>query len=219
MNTDIIAYYKERANEYEGIYQKPERQEELLQATALLQKIFSGKLVFEIACGTGYWTERIAATAKAVLATDINEAVLEVAQAKAYKNANVTFEQADLFQLKDTALKCNHLFGGFIWSHIQLQDLDKFVQIINNFIEPGGTIVLMDNNYVEGSNLPTVHQDEYGNTYQLRRLKNNTEHLILKNFPPEDFVRQTLAGKATEINFVNMEYFWLLSYKPVTAED
>ncbi len=219
MNTDIVAYYKQRVIEYEEVYQKPERQQELLQATALLQKIFSGKLVFELACGTGYWTERIAATAKAVLATDINEAVLEVAQTKTYKNANVTFEQADIFQLKDTALKCNHLFGGFIWSHIQLQDLDKFIGITNNFIEPGGTIVLMDNNHVEGSNLPISHQDDLGNTYQLRRLKDGTEHLILKNFPTEEFIRQCLAGKATEINFIKMTYFWLLSYKPSIEED
>lgn len=219
MNTDIITYYQDRAIEYERIYQKPERQEELSQLSWLLQDVFAGKLVFEIACGTGYWTERIAQTADAVLATDINESVLDVARSKAYENVNVTFEQTDLFLLKDTLLKCQHLFGGFIWSHIALQELDNFIHIINNFVEAKGTVVLIDNNFVEGSNLPVTHQDEFGNSYQLRTLDDGSEHLVLKNFMTEEVIRQKLEGKAKNIHFVNMKYYWLLSYNPVTEEE
>ncbi|QCR24206.1 class I SAM-dependent methyltransferase [Pontibacter sp. SGAir0037] len=215
MNTDLTTYYRDRAKEYECIYQKPERQEELLQLTNLLQEFFAGKLIFEIACGTGYWTERIASVAKAMLATDINEAVLEVAESKGYKKANVSFEQINLFDLKDSVLKCRNLFGGFIWSHIKLENLDEFVNIINNFVDIGGSVVLIDNNYVEGSSSPIVKQDEHGNTYQLRTLENGSEHLVLKNFPTEQLIREALDGKATDINFVNMQYYWFLSYKPI----
>jgi ubiquinone/menaquinone biosynthesis C-methylase UbiE len=123
MNTDLVAYYRERAQEYERVYQKPERQEELSEFSAILQEIFAGKHVFEIACGTGYWTERIARAANFILATDINEAVLDVARAKAYPEDRVTFKQADIFSLKDTLVRYESLFGGFIWSHILLQDL------------------------------------------------------------------------------------------------
>lgn len=82
MNTDIITYYKDRAAEYESIYEKPERQNDLKTATEWIQKKFSRKKVFEIACGTGYWTQRIAATASSVMATDINDAVIEIAGQK-----------------------------------------------------------------------------------------------------------------------------------------
>jgi ubiquinone/menaquinone biosynthesis C-methylase UbiE len=60
MNTDIVSYYKGRSKEYERIYSKPERQEDLKSATTILQEIFAGKQVLEIACETGYWTEKIA---------------------------------------------------------------------------------------------------------------------------------------------------------------
>ena len=56
MNTDLIKYYKKRAKEYENIYLKPERQNDILKAAIILQDIFTDKNIFEIACGTSYWT-------------------------------------------------------------------------------------------------------------------------------------------------------------------
>ncbi|MHC2993366.1 hypothetical protein OB13_17955 [Pontibacter sp. HJ8] len=213
MNTDLVAYYKERAQEYEQVYQKPERQEELSELTAILQEIFAGKHVFEIACGTGYWTERIARAANFILATDINEAVLDLARAKSYPEERVTFKQADIFSLKDTLVRYESIFGGFIWSHILLQDLPKFIDILNSRVVAGGTVVLMDNNYVEGSSLPVAEQDEAGNTYQIRTLDNGSTHRVLKNFPTEEFLRKVLEGKATDIEYIRKEHYWLLRYK------
>ncbi len=66
MNSDMVSYYKDRANEYEKIYSKPERQNDLLLAGQILQDIFHDKEVFEIACGTGYWTEKISKTAHSI---------------------------------------------------------------------------------------------------------------------------------------------------------
>lgn len=216
MNTDLVLYYKERAQEYEQVYQKPERQEELRQLTKLLQDIFKDKTVFEVACGTGYWTERIAETAHFILATDINEAVLEVARAKSYPNENVNYKQADLFKLKQAA-KYESLFGGFIWSHIKLEALPAFLSIINSCVNPGGTVVLVDNNFVEGSSLPISHRDEQGNTYQTRTLANGSTHQVLKNFPTESQLRQLLQGIATDIRLTNLPHYWLLTYKTPTA--
>ncbi|MEJ8803709.1 class I SAM-dependent methyltransferase [Pontibacter sp. H249] len=211
MNTDLVLYYKERAQEYEQVYQKPERQEELQQLTKLLQNTFKDKTVFEIACGTGYWTERIAETAHYILATDVNEAVLEVARAKVYPNENVSYKQADLFKLSQLA-KYESLFGGFIWSHVKLQELPKFLCIINSCVNPGGTVVLIDNNYVEGSSLPITHQDEQGNTYQTRTLRNSTEHRVLKNFPEEEQLYKLLKGLANDIKLTTFKHYWMITY-------
>ncbi len=70
MNEDIIKYYKERAREYEKIYFKPERQDDLRSVTAIVQNTFSGKNTVEIACGTGFWTKRIAKKRKSSLAAE-----------------------------------------------------------------------------------------------------------------------------------------------------
>ena len=212
MNTDLIRYYKERAREYEQVYQKPERQEELQQLMKLLQDVFKDKTVFEVACGTGYWTERIAETAHYILATDVNEAVLEIAQAKNYPNGNVNYKQADLFALKQQA-KYESLFAGFIWSHIKLQELPKFLSILNNCVVPGGTVVLVDNRFVEGSSLAIAHQDDEGNTYQTRTLGNGSLHQVLKNFPTDNQFRELLHGIATDINPVPLTHYWVLTYK------
>ena len=214
MNTDLVVYYRERAQEYERVYQKTERQEELAQLSSILQDTFAGKHVFEIACGTGYWTERIAATANFVLATDINESVLDIARSKVYPENHVAFRQADIFNLKEELqARYESLLGGFILSHIPLQDLPHFIDILHSCVVPGGMVVLMDNNFVEGSSLPISQQDEAGNTYQTRTLSNGSTHLVLKNFPTEHALRELLKGKATDIEFINLTHYWVLRYK------
>lgn len=112
-----------------------------------------------------------------------------------------------------TTVKYENLFGGFIWSHIKLQDLIKFIDINNNLIELGGTVVFMDNNYVEGSNPPITDTDSFGNTYQTRKLDNGTTHKVLKNFPTKNFIEQLLADKVTDLTFINLQYYWILKYK------
>src|SRR5450432_2947469 len=144
MNTDLITYYRDRAKEYENIYLKCERQDDLKTATAILQDRFTNKNIFEISCGTGYWTEKIAKTATSIFATDINETGIEIARPKNYGNAEVMFGIADFYSYQPNT-KYESLFGGFIWSHIQLQDLQSFLNKINRFVSPGGTIVFMDN--------------------------------------------------------------------------
>lgn len=214
MNSDIISYYKDRAKEYEKIYSKPERKCDLLLAEQILQEIFIGKNVFEIACGTGYWTLKISVTAKYILATDINESVIEIAKSKNYSPSKVNFQIVDIFDLTNIQ-KHENLFGGFIWSHIKLQDLDNLINAVNSHVQKNGTIVFMDNNYVEGSNLPLTDKDDYGNTYQTRTLKNGTIHKILKNFPTENFIRERLSNKAMDIKFFNLQYYWILIYKTI----
>lgn len=214
MNEDLIYYYNKRAKEYEIIYDKPERQNDLAKAKELLQTTFLNKQVLEVACGTGYWTESIAATAKEILATDVNDAVIEIARSKTYVNTKVRFERKDIFQLQSN-IKHESLFGGFIWSHIKLQELNRFIITINDLVKTGGTIVLMDNNYVEGSNTPLSGTDEFGNTYQERKLEDGTMHKVLKNFLNEKFMHEILSNKARDIEIINLKYFWILTYKTV----
>ena len=212
MNSDMVSYYKDRANEYEKIYNKPERQSDLVLATQILQEIFRDKEVFEMACGTGYWTDKISRTAHSILATDINDTVIEVARSKEYSPAKVAFQIADIFNLTGN-IKHESLFAGFIWSHIKLQDLNNFIDITNRLVKSDATVVFMDNNYVRGSNLPITDTDRFGNTYQKRELSNGTTHKVLKNFPTKNFIQQLLAGKVRDINFIDLKYYWILKYK------
>ena len=212
MDTALINYYKDRAAEYEKIYHKAERQTDLTDAALALQSIFSGKEILEIACGTGYWTEKLSVTAREILATDINETVIDIAKTKNYSPASVRFQTTDLYQLPHSSLY-ESLFGGFIWSHIALRELPHFINVVNKLVHKDGTVVFMDNNYVEGSNLPITDRDEEGNTYQTRLLENGTSHKVLKNFPTEGFIRDLLKEKASRVEFISLQYYWILKYR------
>lgn len=212
MNDNLTAYYAKRAAEYEAIYAKPERQPDLEAASKILQDIFNGKSVLEIACGTGYWTERIAQSAAYVLATDINESVLNIARSKTYPAGKVTFEAADLYQIQPIQL-VDAVFGGFIWSHIPQQDLDGFVEKAAALVRPGGLVVMMDNRFVEGSSTPIVRRDEHGNTYQTRRLASGEVFSVVKNFPTPDDLQTVLAGRSDNLEIMQLTYFWIASWR------
>ena len=177
-----------------------------------MQNIFKNKSLIEIACGTGYWTERISQTAKSVYAIDINDSVLEVAKSKSYSQNNVTFAKMDLYGMKLNE-QYESLFGGFILSHIKRQEINNFIKIISEFLVPGGMIVLLDNNYVEGSSSPITYTEEFGNTFQKRKLLDRSEHIIIKNFLTREYLFEVLKDKFIDIGFINMKYYWVLSFK------
>ncbi len=211
MNDNLVAYYSERAKEYEKIYDKPERQSDLLALNDILQNTFPGKDVFEIACGTGYWTQRIARVANTVLATDINTSVIDIAKGKVYEKNNVTFDVLDIFK-PFLRQPFDSLFGGFIWSHIKLQELDKFIDTVHSFVKPGGQVFFIDNNFVEDSSRPIISTDEFSNTYQQRELENGDSYSIIKNFPTDELFFKLLKEKGERIKFVNLKYYWAVSY-------
>ena len=212
MNQDLVSYYRDRAKEYDKVYNNPDEQEDLLKAASFFTDLFAKRTVLEIACGTGYWTEQISKTTASIFATDVNESVIEIAQNREL-GANVTFAVADMFNMT-AEMKYEGLFGGFIWSHILLQAIDRFVEKVKEFVKPGGVIAFIDSNNVEGTNHDIkciAKTDEYGNTYQARKLENGISHLVLKNFPTRGFLTQKLSGIATDINHIDLKYYWIVS--------
>ena len=121
----LEAYYAKRAGEYERIYEKAERQDELAWLRGRVPALFAGRRVLEVACGTGYWTQHIAAQAAHVTACDINEAVLEIAREKPIPKRRATFAKADAFNPGGLCEGCDAAFAGFWWSHVRKSDLAR----------------------------------------------------------------------------------------------
>jgi SAM-dependent methyltransferase len=212
MNQDLVSYYKDRAKEYDKVYSNPDEQEDLLKAADVFRALFARRTVLEIACGTGYWTEQFSKTATSVYATDINSEVIAIAEERGIK-ANVTFAVADMFGMT-ADMKYEGIFGGFIWSHILLQDLERFIEKVKGLLRSDGVIVFIDSNHVEGTSHDInriTKTDGYGNTFQSRKLDNGTPHLVLKNFPTKDFLLQKLSNIATDIRYVSLKYYWIVS--------
>lgn len=214
MNQDLSTYYNDRAREYDKVYEIPDEQEDLIKSAVLFQNIFADKSVLEIACGTGYWTEKISKTANSIFATDINEIVIDIARTRKF-NSNVVFQVADMNCLSIDK-KFDGLFGGFIWSHILLQDLDNFLLRLKDLLNENAKIAFIDSKQVEGTNHDRkriTRIDQYGNTFQTRTLENGTTHEVLKNFPSKQFLTDKLLQISTEVEIIELEHYWIATSK------
>jgi SAM-dependent methyltransferase len=208
----MINYYADRAQEYERIYQKPERQSDLRQLRSFVESEFFGLDVFEVACGTGYWTEILARSAASVFAADINDEVLAIARSKPIDGERVTFRRADAYELPSVSRRFNGGFSGFWWSHIPKARIQKFLRGFHGVLSPGAKVVFIDNVYVEGSSTPISRADEQGDTYQIRQLEDGSRHEVLKNFPTEPELYSAVHGLTTEVRVEFLRYYWILSY-------
>lgn len=208
----MIDYYSQRAHEYERIYYKPERQEDLVRLREHLRRAVAGRRVLELACGTGFWTAAIADCAGAIHATDASEEVLEIARAKQLDAARVTFARGDAYHPSVPSPDFDAGLAFFWWSHVPRARLAEFLASFHAALRPGARIVIADNRFVPGSSTPISRTDAEGNTYQLRRLDDGSAHEVLKNFPTADELRSVLTPYADNLVVTLLHYFWHVTY-------
>lgn len=210
---ELVDYYRQRAQEYERIYEKPERQADLAALRDLVAREMTGHQVLEIACGTGYWTQVCADRAGSLLAVDLAEETLEIARAKEYPFGKVRFGRADAYRLEEVPGTFTAGLACFWWSHIPRERIPTFLEGWHGRLGPGARVLLLDNRFVEGSSTPLSRTDTQGNTYQRRRLADGTEHEVLKNFPSPEELLAAVQGRAREPQLTEFPYYWCLSYK------
>jgi SAM-dependent methyltransferase len=207
----MLDYYQRRAAEYDAIYHKPERQADLRRIEQWLPTVFAGRDVLEIACGTGYWTRFIAATARTVHATDLAAAPLAIARQRV-DSRHVSFAVRDAHETAPVWPRVDAAFAGFWWSHVPRQSLQAFLDALHGSLRPGAPVVFLDNRYVAGSSTSLSHTDEAGNTWQRRHLADGSEHQVMKNFPDEDELRRCLAGRAAAVTYRCWDHYWAVAY-------
>lgn len=127
MPTGTEEYYAQRAAEYDQVYAKPERQEDIATVGHLVENALAGCDVIDIAAGTGFWTERFVDAARTTMACDVNEETLRVARSRRAWPKDVRFAFGDAFALDDVFGRFDAAFVGFFWSHIKLGQLDRFL--------------------------------------------------------------------------------------------
>jgi SAM-dependent methyltransferase len=212
VETTMISYYAERAAEYERIYHKPERQDDLRWLSDFVGRTFSGADVFELACGTGYWTEVLARWAASVVATDINEEVLAIARSKPIDIRKTTFRREDAYNLPIIPQRFTGGSAVFWWSHVPKARLRDFLRGFHRIFSPDARVVFIDNCYVEGSSTPISRTDEHGDTYQIRRLDDGSTHEVLKNFPTGSELHAAVEDLADDVRVEFLRYYWIFSY-------
>jgi len=207
-------YYAARAAEYDAVYRKPECQADLRAIEAWLPARFDeGRAVLEVACGTGYWTQFIAARASRMLALDAAPETLAIAKTQVPDDGRVEFVVGDAYALpKGHGIACHAAFAGFWFSHVPLSRRREFLAGLAEAVEPGARIVLIDNRFVAGSSTPLSERDAEGNTYQLRTLNDGSRHRVLKNFPSQAELEAAIEGLGASPVFTQWQYFWAFEY-------
>lgn len=211
MSAELEEYYAARAPEYDRVYKKPERQADLRAIERWLPKVFAGRSVLEIACGTGYWSQFLVPVARSAVAIDASREVLAIARSRV-ASAHASFVEGDAYRPPVDQGPFESAFAGFWLSHVPRTRLEEFFSELHRALTPGAKVVLLDNRFVEGSSTPLSEQDAEGNTYQNRRLDDGSVHRVLKNFPSERSLREAVAGIATDVEYHEWQYFWALEY-------
>lgn len=209
--SDFREYYARRAAEYDRIYAKPERRGDLGELSRWVAERVEGRRVLELACGTGWWTRVLAETAASVTATDVNDEVLEIAAGREYAQP-VRFRRADAFDPPAAAGEYDAIVAAFWISHLPLSGLGPFLDSVDDCLEPGGRVVLLDNRYVEGSSTPVSRTDAEGNTYQLRGLDSGATYEVMKNFFDARSISARAAGPRRDPVARELPHFWALAY-------
>ncbi len=208
----LAEYYAHCAESFDEKYQEPDLEEDAYAAAEHIGEALENHVVLELGCGSGFWTQHIAETAKSVLATDINEVMLDLAQDHDYPEGKVKFAIADWHDLPlPNGEKFTACFAGGMWSHIRRDEYDSVFKSVRKVLGSGGLLVLIDDNVVEDFTRPTARTDSDGNTYQIRELPDGTRVEVIKNFPTDSYLKKKFATIARDIRVSRNEFFWMLT--------
>jgi ubiquinone/menaquinone biosynthesis C-methylase UbiE len=210
----MIDYYAARAPEYDSVYAKPELQADLRHIEAWVAAQCTGKQVLEVACGTGYWTQFIAPVASRVVALDAAAETLCIA-ANRIPDGNVSFVEGDAYALPVHLGPFNMAFAGFWFSHVPVQRQREFLAGLWQVLQPGASIILLDNVFVDGSSTPISEEDAHGNTFQTRSLNDGSKHRVLKNFPTQQAMVDVGASVGAKGTWHAWQYFWAVVLEPL----
>ncbi len=212
----LVEYYRKRAGEYEEIYdwKDPDRQREQDLLSTAIRDSLRGRDVLEVACGTGWWTRILSASAMSIVATDLGDEVMAIAREKKY-GCHVTFRREDAYNLsfEDDSFNGGLAFSWF--SHIPHDLIDRFIDEFHRVLARGSRVFIADNAYIQGIGGEPVGKEGDPNTYKIRSLKDGGVFTIVKNyFSVEDLVE--IFGRHvegfSENNVMHGECFWYVDY-------
>jgi len=213
MTREMETYYARRAEEYDHVYQLPHWQADLARLHTRIPALFEGRRVFETACGTGYWTERIARRAASVHAADLNDETLAIARSRAYGPAAVTFERADAYAAPARPVAFDAGFAGLWLSHVDLARMDAFLDAFHARLAGGAVVLMFDERDTPARRATSSRHDAAGNRYESRRLASGERFEIIKNFFDGARLADCLRRHASDLAYEELDRFWLVSYR------
>jgi ubiquinone/menaquinone biosynthesis C-methylase UbiE len=183
-------YYRARAGEYDewvlrrGRYDRgPEHRAEWLGevgiiARALEEAALSGDVV-ELACGTGWWTRRLAGPTTNILAVDSSVEVIDINR-QSIGSARAAYVVGDIFSLP-VRKTFDAVFFSFWLSHVPPSRFEQFWDIVRRLLKPDGRVFFVDS-LLEQTSTARDHGALSDSGVVRRRLNDGREFDIVKVF-------------------------------------
>jgi protein-L-isoaspartate O-methyltransferase len=207
----VAAFYAKTAASYEAASNRHERANELGELRERVAFLARGQRILELACGTGYWTGVMAASAERIVATDSSVEMLELARKRGLDADKVTFRQADGLDLPQDLGEFTAVFIGFWWSHLKRDEQEAFLTQLRARVGKDVLLIVLDDAYVDGSSSVIARTDAQGNTYQIVSMPDGARVELPKSYPTDSTLRKRLAECTREIKIVRLEHYWLLT--------
>jgi SAM-dependent methyltransferase len=207
-------YYDQRANVYDDMYLRsdPDWRKDLETLADEMAKALNGRRVLEVACGTGFWTEIAAKTAKRVVAIDASEKMLELARKRKKRNVNVGYIRGDAYSLEEIPGKFDAGLANFWFSHVPKSRTAEFLSGFHNRLERPAIVFMADNRYVPGIGGQLITKLGIEDTFKLREGSDGSKHEVLKNYYDRDTLELLFSPKASNMKIHEMRYFWSVQY-------
>lgn len=214
---EMNRYYDARApwHDYYMSYESIECMESLLKpiVETVVERI-TDKDVFEIACGTGNWTQVLARRARSVIAADVSRKALEIARQKLAGYYNVSLIQCDAYDLTGINGRFDVVFASDWWSHIPKRALPSFFGSVIGKLKIASTAIFMDMSYKEHFRQEACHHDSDNNRVSHRTLPDGSEYMVVKNFPDEEELRRFFAAYAGAVDYHEFPHLerWMIVF-------
>lgn len=212
-DTNLQKYYAKRAQEYDAIYNRniPIRIKEQDFIGKEIKKLFKKRYVLELACGTGYWTKYLVGSAKKVLATDINQEMLEIASQR-ISDESMQFLIGDAYMPPISVPQFTGAMAHCWFSHIPKKRITEFLDSLHKNLAPNASIMFMDAVYREELGGKLIKKTGSEDTWKRRKLENGEHYDILKNYYTKEELQDLFAPYTKKISVQYLTHFWIVKY-------
>lgn len=173
--------------------------------------------VLELAGGTGWWTERLARTARRLTVVDGSPEALALNRRRVGR-VEVDYAVADLFSWQPTR-SYDVVFFSFWLSHVPRGRVKGFWDLVRSCLAPDGRVFLVDNRSSPTPGLPgkDPYVAQYRPDLHLRRLADGSEYRVVKVTYEPGELQALLAADGWRAAIDGTEWFVFGSARPVAT--
>lgn len=220
------SFYRARAPEYDEWWQRRGRydrgeddsrewERQVGVVDAALTAFGAHGDVLELAGGTGWWTQRLAATAEHLTVVDSSPETLAINRDRIART-DVDFVIADLFDWMPERTY-DVVFFSFWFSHVPRSRSSRFWAMVRSCLGPTGRAFFIDNRHD-----PIPPKDHAGDPYvieyspdlHLRRLSDGSEYRVVKVMYEPDELQSLIEAEGWRAEVEATRWFIFGSAKP-----